>query len=34
MSVLVFSAEGSLAKRSADRPRLWFRGQGLVHAAP
>ena len=26
--------EGSLAKRSADRLRLWFREQGLVQAAP
>jgi serine-type D-Ala-D-Ala carboxypeptidase (penicillin-binding protein 5/6) len=26
--------EGSLAKRSADRLRLWFREQGQVHAAP
>ena len=26
--------EGSLAKRSADRLHLWFRGQGLVQAAP
>jgi D-alanyl-D-alanine carboxypeptidase (penicillin-binding protein 5/6) len=26
--------EGGLAKRSADRLRLWFRGQGQVQAAP
>ena len=26
--------EGNLAKRSADRLRLWFREQGLVRAAP
>jgi len=26
--------EGSLAKRSTDRLRRWFREQGLVQAAP
>ncbi len=26
--------EGNLVKRSTDRLRLWFREQGLVHAAP
>jgi len=34
MSVQVFSAEGSLARRSTDRLRLWFREHGMVHAAP
>jgi hypothetical protein len=34
MSVQVFFAEGGVAKRSADRPHLWFRTQGMVHAAP